>query len=997
MPPRPLDASDVLHERPDQQAKDGILSRIATDSWDWLKNNVVNPAYNSGVVQPVGALRSIVNPAAKYVTGSDLPKLSMQSVKTADSIGVSWFCQNVSGGLAGMVPYVLAGKAAGSTMRAGGRYLQLEGGLAKAVASEHVAMMSGAAAYDFARDPLKGETRIGNAAGGLAMFGVIGKGNHMAMSTENMVKRTLFKVTAGGVGADVQAVVSEGISQHRLPTLRKLADHFVTGGAMNIALPYVQAKLNRSTDGMNHALGRGIPIDRFIAQEGIAGKSSSLEFLAAENPLARVQYSHDNSPKFRKNIAHIDERIVDQTTKIAAEREAANAVTGEHVKSAAEIRKEALARELAAELGDIEAGKAGKAGSVLSNRDIAKALKDGRLEVSLPTENKGEFKPVELEHLLPQVGTNSLDLTLGDRFVFLPKGKVVDLGQTNPKDFLRGLKPEVRPEGVLLQPGEFVLAFTKEKITLPSEPKQGWNGEPPLVGEINVQSSLARLGISENITASTLNNGTNNPITHEIKNNGSTAVWLRPGMRFGSVVFHRMSGPPGLGFQQSRMHGQVEPNGGNGNAAELRSIIISPHLPSPETLPAYRPVDLPAAPKPSAAEHNGKAETNGKALEAAAPRLEPKTTVASSTEFGQHMESLRAKYAEHKPHTNQAQEIYRQMAQAEGRFAEQALKNAPQEWDSYLNALKSDPARKSEYLRAVHTERSTLCQMEIPDLLKIADSSRVHDALKLLNDRAKYSEYMRALSSRKLDPETLSRIHDLGPESFGAPQQTRPAAEKAQLAPSSKPSEVATKVEPAAGQPGKQSAQIEELRMQRDIAREKGEDLSQHYVGLQAAERQFAAQVLKTNPQEWYTYMERLRTTPGRQQDYATANQTERFVLQTMEPIDLLKVESSRVVSALSALGDKTKLSTYMKMSTDTRYTLSPEALSRIHDMPPPAGPPSTGSGTKATESSKPPSYFGSKRGAKSNDWIRDVLNQRRQGDLNFGDGPFGDNRFSDN
>lgn len=989
MPPRPQDGSDVSHQKPDQQS--GLVSQLAADSWDWLKNNLVNPAYNSGIVQPVGALRSIANPAAKYLTGEDLPKLSMQSVKTADSIGVSWFCQNVSGGLAGMVPYVLAGKMAGSTMRAGGRYLQLEGSLAKIAASEHAAMMTGAAVYDFSRETHKGETRLGNAAGGLAMFAVIGRGNQLALSTENMVKRTMFKIGAGGLGADMQAVVSEGISQHRLPTLRKLGDHFVSGGAMNIALPYVQDKLNRSTDGVNHALGRGIPIDRFIAQEGIAGKSASLEHLANENPLARVQYSHDNSPKFRKNIAHIDERIIDQTAKIAADRESANKGAGEQGKSPAEIRKEALARELAAELGDIEAGKAGKAGSALSNRDIVKAFKDGRLEVSLPTDKKGEFRPVELEHLLPQVGTNSLDLTLGDQFVFLPKGKTVDLGKTSPKDFLRGLKPEVRPEGVLLQPGEFVLAFTKEKITLPSEPKPGWNGEPPLIGEINVQSSLARLGISENITASTLNNGTNNPITHEIKNNGSTAVWLRPGMRFGSVVFHRMSGPPGMGFQQSRMHGQVEPTGGNGHAVEAQSIVISPHLPPPEALPAYKPVESTVSPKStSPIERNGQPEPISTPLEIVAPRTESNHIASTATEFRQQMDGMRAKYAERNPQTTGAQELYRQMAQTESRFAEHTLKHAPQEWDSYLASLQADPARKGDYYRALQTERQTLCGMEIPDLIKIPDSSRVHDALKRLNDRTKYADYMKAMSERKLDADTLSRIHDMGPESYMPPQQSRPVGDRSQL---SKSSEGGTKVESR----GTTSARLEELRMQRDAARDLGQDLRQHYISIEAAERQFATQALKSNPQEWYTYMETLRTSPGRQADYASANATERAVLQNMEPKDLLNIESSRVISALSALGDKTKLSTFMKMSTDTSHTLSADALARIHDIP---APESSVKGPlpepKIDDTSKPRSYFGSTRGAKPNDWIKDILNNRRRGDLNFGDGGIG-GRFSDN
>src|SRR5262249_8657320 len=123
---------------------------------------------------------------------------------------------------------------------------------------------------------------------------------------------------------------------------------------------------------------------------------------------------------------------------------------------------------------------------------------------------------------------------------------------------------------------------------------------------------------------------------------------------------------------------------------------------------------------------------------------------------------------------------------------------------------------------------------------------------------------------------------------------------------------------------------LEQMRIMRDQTKAQGQDLMSIQGILSAAEREFAAHAFKSNPQAWYDYMDGLQRNPARYNDYVNSRHTERYVIQHMEPIDLVKIESDRVTHALSALGDKTKLTEYFRLSSDTRYTLSPDAMSRI-------------------------------------------------------------------
>ncbi|MHA1667537.1 MAG: dCTP deaminase, partial [Candidatus Heimdallarchaeaceae archaeon] len=83
-----------------------------------------------------------------------------------------------------------------------------------------------------------------------------------------------------------------------------------------------------------------------------------------------------------------------------------------------------------------------------------------------------------------------------------------------------------------LQPGEFVLGVTKEKIKVPND----------LVVRVEGRSSLGRLGIIVHSTAGFVDPGFEGTITLEISNLNRLPIALYPGMRIGQYAFELMTG-----------------------------------------------------------------------------------------------------------------------------------------------------------------------------------------------------------------------------------------------------------------------------------------------------------------------------------------------------------------------------------------------------------------------------------------------------------------------
>jgi dCTP deaminase len=170
---------------------------------------------------------------------------------------------------------------------------------------------------------------------------------------------------------------------------------------------------------------------------------------------------------------------------------------------------------------------------ILSDSDIKKALSSGFIKI-VPAL---DFKT--------QLGSCSVDLRLGNAFrVFeYSKHSLIDPLSKSAKDtnFTREIKIKDN-EQFIMQPGNFVLAITKEKITIDSRH----------LGRLEGRSSLGRLGIVVHSTASVFDPGWDGQAVLELGNLGRLPVALYPGMRICAMTFEQLSSEAEVPYGKKR-------------------------------------------------------------------------------------------------------------------------------------------------------------------------------------------------------------------------------------------------------------------------------------------------------------------------------------------------------------------------------------------------------------------------------------------------------------
>ncbi|HEY9677137.1 MAG TPA: glycogen debranching protein GlgX [Drouetiella sp.] len=282
-------AGDRLETTPTKNPPD----RAEQPSNSWLSENVLDPfIHGTGVVQ-------VYNTFASEQGKIQAPEYHQAKTFTAD-----WAVQSLSSAAGAVIPYVVVGKVMGAGMRRVGTELGLQGGAARLLANESAAQILGAGAYDYIKAPNQGETRLGNAIGTMASFGVFEGGNKfikdvIPTAATTQVARvglsTLGRVgvgAAGGVvGYDVTNTATSLITgKENQSTWEGRMNAAATGGFINVALPAVQDGVSKAADfAINkRAWGNGVPVDRYMRQ-GDLSSDAELKNLAHENPLARVK------------------------------------------------------------------------------------------------------------------------------------------------------------------------------------------------------------------------------------------------------------------------------------------------------------------------------------------------------------------------------------------------------------------------------------------------------------------------------------------------------------------------------------------------------------------------------------------------------------------------------------------------------------------------------------------------------------------------------------
>ena len=169
---------------------------------------------------------------------------------------------------------------------------------------------------------------------------------------------------------------------------------------------------------------------------------------------------------------------------------------------------------------------------ILSDRDIKEAIKKGKIKITPPIDYR------------TQLGSCSIDLRLGNVFRVFNHSKCAYIDPRNKKlnqNLTKKVEVE-KGEPFIMQPGEFVLAMTLEKIELGDD----------LLGRLEGRSSLGRLGIAIHSTAAVFDPGWRGKVVMELGNFGKMPVALYPGMRICSLTFERLTSPAEVPYYKKK-------------------------------------------------------------------------------------------------------------------------------------------------------------------------------------------------------------------------------------------------------------------------------------------------------------------------------------------------------------------------------------------------------------------------------------------------------------
>ncbi len=171
---------------------------------------------------------------------------------------------------------------------------------------------------------------------------------------------------------------------------------------------------------------------------------------------------------------------------------------------------------------------------ILSDRDIRKKIDSGEIVV---TSEDGQH--------VTNINASSLDLRLGRFFKIYNHSQQAVLDPLHGESLIDATKLiELKNPGepFIVQPGEFVLGVTMEKIKIADD----------IVARVEGRSSLGRLGIIVHSTAGFIDAGFEGTITLEITNINRMPVALYPGMRICQLAFELMSSKADVPYSKKK-------------------------------------------------------------------------------------------------------------------------------------------------------------------------------------------------------------------------------------------------------------------------------------------------------------------------------------------------------------------------------------------------------------------------------------------------------------
>jgi dCTP deaminase len=185
---------------------------------------------------------------------------------------------------------------------------------------------------------------------------------------------------------------------------------------------------------------------------------------------------------------------------------------------------------------------------ILSDREIKAAL--ARQAIRITPDPRQD----------PKVwSSTALDLRLHEKLACwtLPKGKRVAFQPAEPDYDFNAMVEQytktivIPAKGHVVKPGDFLLAWTVERIQLPYRSR--------IAARVEGKSSLARLGIGVHVTAPTIHAGfgyqekvpeyVGSSIQLEMWNFGPLDVVLKTGMKICQLIFESVDATPDMGYE----------------------------------------------------------------------------------------------------------------------------------------------------------------------------------------------------------------------------------------------------------------------------------------------------------------------------------------------------------------------------------------------------------------------------------------------------------------
>jgi dCTP deaminase len=166
---------------------------------------------------------------------------------------------------------------------------------------------------------------------------------------------------------------------------------------------------------------------------------------------------------------------------------------------------------------------------VLSDRTIRRLIAEGRIGIE------------PFDELLVQ--PSSIDVRIDRLFRVFRNSRYPYIDVKQPMEDLTELVQTEGDEPFILHPGEFVLASTLERITLPDD----------LVARLEGKSSLGRLGLLIHSTAGFIDPGWDGHVTLELSNVANLPITIYVGMRIGQLSFVRLSEPAETPYGSERV------------------------------------------------------------------------------------------------------------------------------------------------------------------------------------------------------------------------------------------------------------------------------------------------------------------------------------------------------------------------------------------------------------------------------------------------------------